>query len=287
MNSRSFIGNAPVEAWPVGNRLQNYGDGLFETMRVHRGAVPWWRAHWERLAQGAFRLRMPLPDEALVREAAASLFDDAGEGVLKLLLGRGGTGRGYAPLTAEPPLWMLSRHSLPIIGNALSVHWCRTRLSVQPALAGLKHCNRLEQVLARGECEEAGTDEGLMLDSDGNVVSATAGNLFFLHAGRWRTPSVARCGVAGVCRAHLIALLQATESTIAPAQVEQAEAVFLCNAVRGILPVARLGARAWPPHPAILDARRLLAAGHPGFAVHAEDSAATDGGNDQLKTERS
>ena len=289
MKTRIFIGGEPVDAWPIGNRLESYGDGLFETMRVHRGEVPWWNSHWDRLANGASRLRITLPGEALVRQAAASLFDDAGDGVLKLLLGRGGVGRGYAPTLSTAPLWMLSRHALPDAVESVSTHWCRTRLSIQPALAGLKHCNRLEQVLARGECEDAGVDEGLMLDTDGNVVSAVAANLFVLCEGRWSTPSVARCGVAGVCRAHLIHLLRAGEATMSTAQVEGADAVFLSNAVRGILPLARLGTRTWSPHRAIVDARRLLAGIHPGFAADAcsVGHMATDGGNDQMKRERS
>jgi len=287
MKTRIFIGGEPVDAWPIGNRLESYGDGLFETMRVHRGEVPWWNSHWDRLAQGASRLRITLPGEALVRQAAASLFDDAGDGVLKLLLGRGGVGRGYAPTLSTAPLWMLSRHALPDAVESVSTHWCRTRFSIQPALAGLKHCNRLEQVLARGECEEAGTDEGLMLDIDGNLVSATAANVFVFREGRWCTPSVARRGVAGVCRSHLIGLLQAAETDLPPAEVEAAEAVFLCNAVRGILPIARLEARTWSLHPAIADARRRLAGVHPAFEVDALDSATTNGANEQLTMERS
>jgi 4-amino-4-deoxychorismate lyase len=244
---------------------------------MHRGALPWWRAHWGRLAHGAHRLRLPLPDEVLVRETAASLFTDGANGVLKLLLGRGGVNRGYAPTSSASPLWLLSRHALPAVGpDGLAARWCETRLSIQPELAGLKHCNRLEQILARAECDDAGVDEGLMLDSEGNAVSATSGNLFVLLGGRWSTPVVDRCGVAGVCRAHLVELLQATETSLSPAQVEAAEAVFLCNAVRGILPLARLGSRAWPAHAAIAAAKRLLAGSHPGFAPDAE-----------LKTERS
>ena len=289
MSARRFVGDAAVDAWPAGNRLESYGDGLFETMRVHRGGVPWWRAHWTRLAHGARQLGLAVPAETLVRDAATSLFADGGDGVIKLLLGRGGLGRGYAPPASAPPLWALSRHPLPETTQDLAVRWCRTRLSIQPALAGLKHCNRLEQVLARGECEDAGADEGLMLDNDGNVVSAVAANVFVLREGHWSTPPVARCGVAGVCRGYLIGLLQADEATLSMAQVEDADAVFLSNAARGILPLARLGARTWPPHPAIADARRLLAGIHPGFAVDARcpEHAANDGGNDQMKKERS
>ena len=286
MSALSFIGDQRVDAWPIGNRLESYGDGVFETMRVHRGDVPWWDAHWARLVQGSQRLRLTLPQQSQVREAAASLFDDAGDGVLKLLLGRGGVARGYAPPASEPPLWRVSRHPLPAAKMGVYAMWCTTRLSIQPALAGIKHCNRLEQVLARDECEEAGVDEGLMLDSDGHVVSATSGNLFLLRDGRWWTPSVARYGVAGVCRTHLIDLLQATEATVSPQQVESADAVFLSNAVRGILPLARLETRTWTPHPAVAEARRLLATVHPGFAVEA-DCVATAGAGEQPKRERS
>ena len=270
MTACLFIGSDQVDAWPAGNRLQAYGDGVFETMRVHRGQVPWWRSHWARLSHGAERLRLSLPDEVLVRGHAASLFADDGDGVLKLLLGRGGTGRGYAPGAQQAPVWMLSRHVPPTTpANGLVARWCDTRLSIQPALAGLKHCNRLEQVLARIECDDAGVDEGLMLDGDGRVVSATSANLFVLREGHWSTPPVDRCGVSGVCRAHLIELLQASEAALSVSQVEGADAVVLCNAVRGILPLARLGARAWSPRPAVAAARRLLAGIHPGFAPDA------------------
>src|SRR5690606_34706124 len=143
------------------------------------------------------------------------------------------------------------------------------RLAVQPALAGIKHCNRLEQVLARAECDRAGADEGLLRDDDGRVVSAIAANLFVRSGDRWLTPPVDRCGVAGTCRAALLAALPAREATLAREDVERADAVFLCNAVRGILPVARLGAHAWPAHPAMAEAQAALARLHPGFRLEA------------------
>jgi 4-amino-4-deoxychorismate lyase len=267
--ARSFEGAARVAALAPGNRGLAYGDGLFETMRAHRGALPWWDAHWTRLAQGGARLALALPDESFARAQARDLFADGGDGVLKLLLVRGGTARGYAPGAGATPAWQLSRHPLPDASSAgLRLHWCETRLAVQPALAGLKHCNRLEQVLARAESDAAGCDEGLMRDTEGRVVSATSANLFVLRAGRWSTPAVDRCGVAGTCRARLLAALDATEARLSVADVEGADAVLLCNAVRGILPVASLGSRRWPPAAdAVADARRALAQSHAGFAT--------------------
>ena len=250
-----------MPAWPGDARGIAYGDGVFETMRVHRGTIPWWDAHWWRLTRGAERLRLSLPGQAQARAEAFALFDDAGDGVLKLLLTRGGSGRGYSPSKPADPLWMLSRSPLPSAPTqgGLQLHLCKTRLAAQPVLAGIKHCNRLEQILARIECDEAGADEGLMLDIDGNIVSATAANLFVLCSGQWLTPPVDQCGVAGICRHYLLPLLEAREQHVAMRDLDAADAVFLCNAVRGILPVARMGEREWAPHPAMARARHALA----------------------------
>ena len=264
---RLFDGEARVEAWPWNARATAYGDGLFETMRIHAGAFPWWDAHWSRLACGAERLRLQLPAERLVRSEAEALFDDGAHGVLKLLVSRGATQRGYSPGAGAAPTWMVARFPLPDPHRgAVRARWCDTRLSVQPALAGIKHCNRLEQVLARAECDAAGVDEGLVRDTLGDVVSAVSANVFVLQRGRWATPLVDRCGIAGVSRARLLAALEAREARLSVADVEGAEAVFLCNAVRGILPLAELGARRWVLHPAIAAAGEMLAVMHPGFA---------------------
>lgn len=270
MTARIFAGDRRVEALAADDRGIAYGDGLFETLRVHRGQAPWWDAHWMRLARGAERLRMTLPDAALVRREADALIEGVGTGVLKLIVTRGSGGRGYSLPDAAEPAWILSAHPMPpprALG--LTLRWCDTRLSIQPALAGIKHCNRLEQVLARAEWQPGSdADEGVMLDTDGHVICATAANLFVLIDGRWITPRIDRCGVAGVCRAWLLSEMQAEEARLSRQQIESADAVFLCNAVRGILPVARLGERVWAPHPQISALRDRLAAAVPMFATH-------------------
>ena len=271
--SKVFVGAAPATGIPLDDRGFGYGDGLFETMRAHRGGVPWWDAHWARLARGAARLRIALPDQHRVRDEVEGLLA-GGDGVLKLVVSRGAGGRGYAPDDAAVPTWVLSHHRVPpaFARDGLTLRWCETRLALQPALAGIKHCNRLEQVLARGEwsdlpAPERGVEEGLMRSGEGDVVCATAANVFVLAAGRWITPRIDRCGVEGVCRGWAMAALAAGESRLTVADVESAEAVFLCNAVRGILPVARLGALAWLPHPQVRSLQQHLAAEHPAFGA--------------------
>ncbi|KGO97689.1 aminotransferase class IV, partial [Novilysobacter defluvii] len=166
------------------------------------------------------------------------------------------------------PAWVLSRHESPPPPpeRGLGLRWCTTRLAAQPLLAGLKHCNRLEQVLARLELRGGGDDEGLLLGEEGEVVSAISANLFILRGGRWWTPPVDRCGVAGVCRGWLLEQGLAGERRLDREAVEQAEAVVLTNAVRGILPVSGLGTRRWSPHPRTGALRAALAAAHPAFA---------------------
>jgi 4-amino-4-deoxychorismate lyase len=271
MTALMFRGHEAIIGIPVDNRGIAYGDGVFETMRVDGGQVHWWDAHWTRLAVGAKRLGMPLPDYGFTREACASLFADNGDGVLKLLLTRGGEGRGYAPVSDAPPVWIVSRHPLPAgTRRGLSLHWAETTAAIQPTLAGLKHCNRLEQVMARAECARRGTDDALMCDVDGSVVCATSANVFALVEGRWRTPRVDRSGVAGVCRAYLLPMLAASEERLSRADVEGADAVFLCNAVRGILPIARLGARNWQDVSESVAVARRLSQLHPGFVLDLE-----------------
>ena len=274
MSARIFVGDTRFDAIAAGDRGVAYGDGLLETMRACRGDVPWWDAHWSRLQRGARQLRMTLPDAAQVREEAAQLLSGA-DAVLKLIVTRGSGGRGYAPDADAMPTWILSQHPLPPESpdDGIAVRWCETRLAVQPALAGIKHCNRLEQVLARSEWNDKavrdhGALEGLMRSMEGDVVCATAANLFVLCDGRWLTPRIDRCGVAGVCRAWVLGELGASEVRLGVTEVETAEAVFLCNAVRGILPVARLDGCTWPVHPQVSALRELLAAAHPGFAIN-------------------
>lgn len=266
MSVRIFHGEEPVPALSPADRGLAYGDGLFETLLALDGDIPWWEAHWRRLSSGVARLGIALPDEALLRSAAEDLLGQ-GRQVLKLILTRGESGRGYLPGDG-PPTSILSVHPAPAAEDEpLALHWCETRMARQPTLAGLKHLNRLENVLARAECARAVRAEGLMCDEQGSVRCATAANVFALIDGIWHTPDTALGGVAGVARAQLMALEPGIRvAELSRPMLESAEAVFLSNAVRGMMAVDRIGETAFARSAAFETLEQRFLAAHPAFA---------------------
>lgn len=245
-----------------------YGDGVFETLLVHNGQPVWWREHWDRLVRGAHVLGLPVPDQMLIRREAESMLFDAPRAVLKIILTRGSGGRGYgAPPHPVPTVVLSSHQAPPQTREPITLRWCQTALAIQPLLARIKHLNRLEQVLARAEWSDPQIDDGIMCDTEDRVIGATSANIFALIGGRWLTPGVARCGIAGTAREWVLAnVAAAAEADLSAAEVSRADALFLCNAVRGILPVGRLGLREWPKHAAIERVRRQLAEAQPAFS---------------------
>jgi 4-amino-4-deoxychorismate lyase len=244
-----------VDALPslaVDNRGLAYGDGLFETMAVRDGRVLLRERHLARLATGLARFGIAAPPA----DALAATLGEAAAGnaaaCLKLIVTRGAGSRGYTPATDAPTEWLLQRlpWSPPRQDRPpAALRTSSVRLALQPLLAGLKHLNRLEQVLARREFPAPAHDEVLQLDAEGRVACASAANVFCLRDGRLRTPRVDRCGVAGVLRAEVLALSAsgvlppATEADLVPDDVYGADEVFLTSSLRGAWPVAALDGR--------------------------------------------
>lgn len=232
------------------DRAIQYGDAVFETLAVDDGRPLLWQRHWQRLEHGLQRLGLPLPDEALVRAEAEQLATGTRRGVLKLLLTAGVGGRGYRRPERPDPERILSLHPYPdypahLWRDGVAVRCCRMQLARQPALAGLKHGNRLEQVLARAEWSAAEINEGLMCDTDGNLVEGTMSNVFAVRQGVLLTPSLEQCGVAGIMRDCILELaadmgLEPRIETAPLAQWLQADELFLSNSVIGLWPVRQV-----------------------------------------------
>ncbi|HEU0224452.1 MAG TPA: aminodeoxychorismate lyase [Steroidobacteraceae bacterium] len=234
------------------DRGLNYGDGLFETLAVKDGRARFFGWHFERLAQGAGRLGIPLPDAGLLREEVARAWP-LGRGVVRIVITRGAGERGYRPPRNPRPLRIVAGAAWPQQDPAsrsqgVRLRWCSTRLGRNPLLAGIKHLNRLEQVLARAEWDDPEVAEGLLMDHGGKVISATQANLFVVTAGRLVTPALDACGVAGVMRRAFRAWAQergetVVERAVSECEVRGAEGLFLTNALIGAWPVRELDGR--------------------------------------------
>jgi 4-amino-4-deoxychorismate lyase len=250
------------------DRGLHYGDGLFETIRFRGADAPLWEWHMQRLLLGCERLRLPAPDFAALARRARRLAGLHAGAVVKLVYSAGSGPRGYArPQPLRPRVLVLASGYKPPAERAMRVRWCHTRLALQPALAAIKHLNRLEQVLARSEWCDGDIDEGLMLDIEGNVIAATAANLFVRHDGRWLTPPIDRCGIAGIGRRWLIDRLGAREQALTVAMVEAAEVGVLTNALHGPRQIGALAERQWAADRQVRSLRHVWRA---MFAVAAE-----------------
>ncbi|MGH8351917.1 MAG: aminodeoxychorismate lyase [Pseudomonas sp.] len=254
----SWVDGRPAEALSVKDRGLAYGDGLFETIGVKSGRPALLERHLTRLAVGCARLAIPC-DEALIRAELLAFCAGLGEGVAKLILTRGDGLRGYAPPQPAQPRRILQggpapAYPAPNAEQGVRLFPCATRLAEQPLLAGLKHLNRLEQVLARAEWQDSEHAEGLMLDVSGRVVEGVYSNLFLVNDGGLLTAELSRCGVAGVMRAELLVRAERLGIPVAVrdlgySELLEADEVFLCNSLYGVWPVCSLGEHDWPVGP--------------------------------------
>ncbi|KAB0499094.1 aminodeoxychorismate lyase [Pseudomonas vancouverensis] len=254
----SWVDGQPADVLSLKDRGLAYGDGLFETIAVRDGVPALLARHLVRLTKGCQRLSINLDHGAMVTELTdyAAQLDN---GVLKLVVTRGDSQRGYAfdpaaqarrILSGNPPAAYPATHA----EQGIRLFPCTTRLSTQPLLAGLKHLNRLEQVLARAEWQDTEHAEGLMLDQEGRVVEGVFSNLFLVRDGVLTTAQLDRCGVAGVMREEILFQAESlgipTQITdISLGQLQQADEVFVCNSVYGIWPVRAYAAFSWPVGP--------------------------------------
>lgn len=251
-----------ARALPLPDRGLEFGDGLFETLLLRGSEPQFHQLHLARLRRGCQVLGFPACDRLVEEQLDAVAAEIRASGwpwsALRVTLTRGAGRRGYAPPENCTPRIVISVSSLgqapSRMASPAALGLAGIRWPTQPALAGLKHLNRLEQVLAAREYHQAGYDEAVMLDQQGAVISVVAGNLFLVMDGRLLTAPLDRCGIAGtrrelVMRRWAPALgLVVAEETLGTELLERADEVFYSNSLVGLRPVARFGQRAWTSH---------------------------------------
>lgn len=240
---------------PLEDRGLSYGDGVFETFALCDGVLLGLERHLQRLRLGCSRLGFAAPSPQQIDAALAPACAPPGRAVVKLVVTRGRGGRGYRPPARPCPAVYVSRHAWPdgidvLRTQGIAAVILAARVADNPALAGFKHLNRLEQVLASMELARTpAAHEGVVTAPDGRVVSGVMSNLFLLLDDELITPCLRRCGVDGIIRAAVLELAAGgrlppvTVRDVTVRELEGAAEVFMTNSVRGLLPVRSMGAR--------------------------------------------
>lgn len=235
--------DAQVEMIPSDDRGLAYGDGVFETILVQHGRPSLWAWHCARLARGCRQLGFEPPSQVELDAQCASL-PATGLYVLKLIVTRGSGGRGYWPPVT--PLPRLLRRIMPFSPQpvrwqcGIVVRLCTLTMASQPRLAGIKHLNRLENVLARQEWQDPEIAEGLLCNGRHEVIEATAMNLVWYENGRWFTPRTDECGVEGTLSAALMASGQLAYGVLALDALSAVRHLCVLNSVQGVWPVRQV-----------------------------------------------
>ena len=253
MNQRThLVDGVPLDMIPVQDRGFNYGDAVFTTLRSFEGGVlPFFEQHLDRLERDARRLAIEMPERSILKQEIDQVLGSGAASLIKVQLTRGSAGRGYRIPENAKTLRVVSRHPLPDYpqkywDEGVNLWPCLMPLSVQPSLSGIKHHNRLEQVLGRSEWTDPFYQEGLMQDGLGRLTEGTMSNCMLIRAGKVFTPRLDQAGVAGVMRHQVIEALMSLRIPVEEARLYfedlgDADECFITNSVIGVWPVLRAG----------------------------------------------
>jgi len=230
-----------------------YGQCVFETIAVSNGQACLLDEHLQRLKRGAGLLAIEY-DQGLLNAEITKFIAGVSRAVLRVNVTIGEGGRGYLSPSNPKPTRILSLHEYPeypdsYTAEGIELGLADIRLSHQPMLAGIKHGNRLEQIIARSQWQN-GWHEALVMDVDSNVIEATQSNVFIVSAGVMITPCLKHSGVAGVMRDCILKLAKDMNipveiKPISVDDVSRADAVFLSNSVIGLWPVKKFKERSY------------------------------------------
>ena len=241
-------GIATTEIYFLDRGLQ-YGDGVFETIATEKGLLLCWDEHIKRLESGCQRLNIPVQDCEKLKNEALFLIDSNEKSIIKIRITRGQGGRGYKVPDNPEPTRIISLYPFPEYStdnaNGISMRVCDYRYSHNETLAGIKHLNRLEQVMARSEWTDTAIAEGVVLDNKNNVIEGTMSNIFCVKNDVLSTPELNLCGVEGVIRNRILELaptlgIKTEVKSVSLDELKNADEIFVCNSVIGLWPVTKL-----------------------------------------------
>jgi len=263
----TLIDGIPADVVSANDRGLLYGDGVFRTLRRAGGVSLCWARQYRKLVADCAALDLRCPDAATLEAELERLPRDC---VAKIIVTRGPAARGYAVAPDSVPTRIVTSSPLPVYPRShytegVKVHLCSLRLASQPRLAGVKHLNRLENVLARMEWDDAAIAEGLLLDQTGDVIEGTMSNVFCYRAEVLHTPELSCCGVAGVQRERILEYaaqlgVAVRVGKLTLAMLMEAEEIMLCNSVIGVWPVGEFNGQVWEKRDVAMQLSQLMEA---------------------------
>ena len=232
---------------PANDRLTQYGDGCFTTMCAKNGHIELLARHLGRLRDACQRLAIDFSQWSLLHQGLIDAVSPGVDKVVKVIISRGTGGRGYGTSAVSKPqayimFSTMPPHYISQRNQGISVAISNVQLGHQPLLAGIKHCNRLEQILIKNESQNMEVDDVLVKDIQQNVIESSAGNLFYRVKDTWYTPNLVLCGVSGVMRNYILDLMfehkiNVLEHDVGIDELVCADEVFICNSLMKIVPV--------------------------------------------------
>ncbi len=253
MSDYCFVNGKRRSEISIYDRGLAYGDGVFETIAVTSGQPEFLSLHLNRLVAGCKKLSIDCDVTSLQSEIKHAISESVySNAVLKVIVTRAATGRGYKPgIRLGSERYVMLSDNLPDYSKqqqeGIKLFLCDTRLAMASEIAGLKHLAKLENVMASAECQQQRCVEGLMLDAYGNVVEGTMSNVFIVHDQHLVTPSLEDCGVAGIIRDVILGKcaekldLKKTIKKIKLQDLYKSDEIFICNSLMGIVPVTSVG----------------------------------------------
>ncbi|MBF7955052.1 aminodeoxychorismate lyase [Rahnella victoriana] len=246
-----WINGVAAETLPASDRSVQFGDGCFTTACVQNGEIAFLPQHIERLQRAAAVLRIDNVDWAALEQEMVLAAGQQYEAVVKAVVTRGQGGRGYSAAGCSAPTRIVSTPAYPAHYHGwrqqgVKLTLSPVRLSQNPLLAGIKHLNRLEQVMIRLHLDQTEANEALVVDTSGCLVECCAANLFWRKGNQVFTPDVSQSGVDGIMRQHILRVLEATSPWVVhivsetPDTLSDADEILLCNALMPVLPVSQV-----------------------------------------------
>lgn len=235
---------------PITDRAVQYGDGSFTTMRVCNSKIQLFALHMERLREANQRLRINFEKWSVLEQSVQEQAHEIQNGVIKVIITRGSGGRGYGTMGTGPSTFIVTNHARPTHydewqNSGINAGVSAIKLAKQPLLAGLKHLNRLEQVMIRREVEESVFSDLLVCDYDGFIIEASMANVFWYKGNQWHTPKLDESGVAGVMRNFIKSHIKQNFNPVLEVKstlsdLNDADELFICNCVMGVVSVNQL-----------------------------------------------